>query len=209
MSRLKSWFYTGNYPPEVYGRTKWLEKCKYHTQWGARLAAEHCSLIHTRLTAIRRETPGVRTEFGLCYAGISRWPYAAIERLDSQGERLCSLLLVPCAGMSGGKTVTRRLVPFEDDLEVATMQVFDLKCCAVIPDTTSLPSGDVVYLKREDMGLSKGGVRKGDCFLIDTMHSPNVVVERMQFGVAANFGGIRDVLDTVRCRVTFAGLPSA
>jgi hypothetical protein len=82
---------------------------------------------------------------------------------------------------------------------------------AVIPDVTEM-TGPAVTLTGEQLGLRDVGVRNSDCWVCDTLHCPTVRTLQgngTNNPSAAQFGGIREMLDLVRGRLTFACLPSA
>jgi hypothetical protein len=82
----------------------------------------------------------------------------------------------------------------------------------VIPTVTgeAMKRNATVRLTRDEVAR-KDDVRRGDCYLFDLTleHSPRVIVEGNLLGRAVSFGGVDEMIDTARCRLVFADLPSA
>jgi hypothetical protein len=181
--------------------------------WG-RLTPEHCVRIHYRFSQMRKEIEGLSVEYGMVrgtgWKGVL-WPYAAIGIID--GPRLVSgYMLIPGA-MCCPYYVSHSLpVPGRKrGTTYRALRTIDDMLPVIKPVTGEAGKRSAtVGLTRDDVAR-KDDVRKGDCYLFDLTleHSPRVSVEGRYMGRAVQFGALGEVIDTVRCRLLFAGLPSA
>jgi hypothetical protein len=209
--------WNSNWSTVPYGRVGWKKAAeKYCGAYWGRLTPEHCMRIHYRFTQMRKEIDGLSVEYGMIrgpnWDDKTQWPYAAVARFDDQGKMLTGYLLhpgaascpyyvrhsLPVPGKSRGTTY-RSLRTVEDMMPV------------IKPVTGEAGSRSAtVTITRDDVART-GDVRKGDCYLFDlTMeHSPRVTVEGRYMGRAVQFGALDEIIDTVRCRLVFADLPSA
>jgi hypothetical protein len=199
------------------GRAEWKrwaeEFCGAH--WG-KLTPEHCMRIHYRFTQMRKDIDGLSVEYGMIrgpgWDGKTLWPYAAIAMFDDQGKMQTGYMLHP--GAASCPYYVRHSLPVPGKARGTTYR--SLRTIEDMMPTIKQVTGEAgkrsatVTLTRDDVART-GDVRKGDCYLFDlTMeHSPRVTVEGKYMGRAVQFGALDEIIDTVRCRLVFADLPSA
>lgn len=181
---------------------------------GRSLAGEQAATLVTRLTAFRKEFPGMQTEVGVYFrhdlrrtgTPVSwRWPYAAAWLPgDRPNSAKWGALIVPCA-TSCPRIMTIRLPMADGGKRKVIMPNMFCDLVPVFEDVTG--SGSSVTLTAEQIA-GHDAVRAGDTF-VSLLHAPWVRSCGTKLGYAARFGGMEEMLDGLRCQLVFDLLPSA
>ncbi len=196
---------------QAFGMTTWKREVDRDASPYAGNSVDQCMRLHRRFTEMRKNGIATRVEFGMArhYTWKMCWPYAAIASADLAyllipGAQCCPYFITYSLPNPTGKgTGYRGLRMFED----------------MIPINTPVTAGPVSVRGRgegraivnRDQIARRGDVRPGDCYLYDLTRkeSPRVRCEGLAMGRAVQFGALDEIIDTVRCRLVFAGLPSA
>lgn len=203
----------------VMGRKEWLAYNGQRISGYYPLIADDGPILWRELAKLRKEFDPVLTsvEFGLTNRTFHlshgrrqtyEWPYCAIAKCDEHNRPVARIMLIPGAwsGNLRGESHVWKLLHY--DFKAANIVAMGLPLNAVVPNTSTM-EGSTVALSPDDLGRVTGGVRESDCWLVDALHCPAVVVDGRKLGAAANFGSLGTVLDDVRSRLVFGALPSA
>ncbi len=195
-----------------------LRSAMAETMERSELAIDHVRLLHSRLGAMAKEFGDCKVEVGLYerHDGKSRdnriveaWPYAGIATFRN-GQLQHGIIVIPCA-LSFGRYYQHRLRLREGGSKFVRGPWLWNSLTPVFNTAAGGPRDNVVF--NDEHIAPREAVRKGDAFIIETDACP-VVVHRtaeqfVELGNACSFFGIDEAIDSVRCRLAFASLPSA
>jgi hypothetical protein len=209
-----------------YARTDWLEAAQVHCT-SSLLAPQHCEHLHTQLTVMATGFAGAQLEFGL-YEKLGprtrgqplewAWPYAALATWEGGEPPLSGLrsgacrmvhgfLIVPCAAACARMMLLSVPMPDGSKHRIAMPNMFS----DLVPVTQPVMGKGTISIAATAIP-DRDAVPRSDAFLLDLSGEQSPKVQARGTGVlgpAVQFGGLDEILDLARVRLTFAQLPSA